>query len=196
MNDHNIIPVKAKKVGLLGGTFNPAHIGHRFISLQVMKAMGIDCIVWLVSPQNPLKTFKVGDTLAQRTWQAREVSDHPNIIVTDIEKEFENSYTVTTIKNMKSLYPDVQFVWVMGADNMVQFHRWNGWQEIVDMVPICVYDRGHFANEALESKLAKDYKGIVLEDNYEGNLNDNSWYFLKMEKIDISSTELREAMSQ
>jgi len=191
MKQLNLIPKGARRVGLLGGSFNPAHHGHRFISVQILNAFKLDYIIWLVSPQNPLKTLDVRSTLNERLSCAKAVAKHPQIIVSDIEKEFQNSYTITTIKNFKNSYPTIDFMWIMGADNMVQFPKWNGWQEILANMPICVYDRKNFTDLALEGEVTKNYKGKIIKRSYSGKLNAFQWYFLKMKKIDISSTDIR-----
>jgi nicotinate-nucleotide adenylyltransferase len=192
----NLIPKNAKRVGLLGGSFNPAHAGHRHISLQVMKSLGLDCIIWLVSPQNPLKSLNVRNTLESRVKYAITLADHPNIIVSDIEKEFANSYTITTVKELAKKFPKVDFVWIMGADNMVQFPKWQNWQEILDIMPVCVYDRTGYTKAALQGKVAKEYKGKIIKRSYKGDLKACKWYFMMMKKIDISSSAIRCAVGE
>ncbi len=188
----SFIPSRAKRVGLLGGSFNPAHVGHRYISLKIMKSFGLDCIVWLVSPQNPLKGLNVRNTLEKRVKYAIEVANHPDISVSDIEKNFKNSYTITTVKEITKMYPKTDFIWIMGADNMVQLPQWQSWKEILEIMPICVYDRTGFTKSALNGKVAKEFKGKIVKRSYKGDLKKYSWYFTKMKKIDISSTEIRE----
>ncbi len=192
MKKTTLIPSRAKRVGLLGGSFNPAHKGHRYISLRIMKSFGLDCVVWLVSPQNPLKSENVRETLEKRLKYAIKVANNTNIKVSDIEKNFKNSYTITTVKELTKMYPDKEFVWIMGADNMVQFPKWQGWKEILDIMPICVYDRTGYTKAALAGQVANEYEGKVVKRSFKGDLKKFKWYFIKMKKIDISSTEIRE----
>ncbi|WP_448582943.1 nicotinate-nucleotide adenylyltransferase [Thermaurantiacus sp.] len=128
-------------VGLLGGSFNPAHGGHRIISLEVMRRFRLDEVWWLVSPQNPLKPAFGMAPLAVRMASARAVARHPRLRVTDIEARLGTQRTVDTIAGLKALYPHLRFLWIMGADNLLQFHRWTAWREIARSVPIVVVAR-------------------------------------------------------
>jgi nicotinate-nucleotide adenylyltransferase len=130
-----------RTVGLLGGSFNPAHEGHRHISLQAIKSLGLDAVWWMVSPQNPLKSAKGMAPLAQRVEYARGVARHPKIHVTDIESRLGTQYTLDTIKALKTRFPRTTFIWLMGADNLLTFHKWKNWQEIFKALPVCVLDR-------------------------------------------------------
>ncbi len=128
-------------VGLLGGSFNPAHEGHRYISLQAMKRLGLDAVWWLVSPQNPLKPAKGMAPQEQRIKGAQDVADHPKIFVTGIERELGTQYTLDTICALQERFPRTRFVWLMGADNLLTFHKWHKWQKIFKTLPVCVLDR-------------------------------------------------------
>lgn len=130
-----------RTVGLLGGSFNPAHEGHRYISLEAMKALGLDAVWWLVSPQNPLKSPKGMAPQAERLSCAKQVAAHPKIFVTDIEKDLGTQYTLDTLHALQRRFSRTRFVWLMGADNLLQFHRWKNWQEIFKTLPVCVLDR-------------------------------------------------------
>lgn len=130
-----------RSVGLLGGSFNPAHEGHRHISLQAMKRLGLDAVWWMVSPRNPLKSEKDLKPLGQRVATARAVAKHPQIFVTDIEQSLGTRYTADTLKKLKAHYPLTRFIWLMGTDNLQQVHLWKHWTEIFAMVPVCVVDR-------------------------------------------------------
>ncbi len=135
------------RIGLLGGSFNPAHRGHLEISLYAMKRLRLDMVWWLVSPQNPLKPREGMSPLGQRLAGARKMSErHPRIIATDIEAELGTVYTVDTLHKLKSRFPAVRFVWMMGADNMEQIVKWRRWADIFREVPIAVFRRpGHSA---------------------------------------------------
>jgi len=127
--------------GLLGGSFNPAHAGHRRISLAAAGALGLDAVWWLVSPGNPLKERAGMAPLAARFASARRAARGAPIQVTAIEQSLGSPYTVETIAALLRLYPHRRFVWLMGADNLAQFHRWREWRRIAAMVPIAVVMR-------------------------------------------------------
>ena len=129
------------RIGLLGGSFNPAHEGHVHISLQALKALQLDRVWWLVSPQNPLKSSRGMAPLADRLQTARKVARHPKITITDIERRLGTRFTADTLRALKQRYPQVRFVWLMGADNMIQLPRWRQWRQIVATVPIAIYPR-------------------------------------------------------
>ncbi|HYD19796.1 MAG TPA: nicotinate-nucleotide adenylyltransferase, partial [Patescibacteria group bacterium] len=124
-----------RTVGLLGGSFNPAHDGHRHISLYALRLLGLDAVWWMVSPQNPLKSAKEMASLATRMAGAIAASHHPKIHVTDIEQHLNTRYTADTLRALQARFPRTKFVWLMGTDNLRQFHRWQEWQEIFKMVP-------------------------------------------------------------
>lgn len=130
-----------KKVGLLGGSFNPAHGGHRAISLLAIRALGLDELWWLVSPGNPLKSTSEMAPLAARLASARRLARGAPIRPTAIEAKLGTRYTADTLKALKRRYPQHRFVWLMGADNLLQFDRWRDWRAIARTVPIAVVAR-------------------------------------------------------
>jgi nicotinate-nucleotide adenylyltransferase len=136
------------RVGLLGGSFNPAHDGHRHVSLEVMRRLGLDEVWWLVSPQNPLKSEAGMAPLAARLASARAVARHPRIKPTAIEAELGTRYAVDTVAALQRRWPHVRFVWVMGADNLLQFHRWKRWRQLARAVPIAVVARPHYIGDS------------------------------------------------
>jgi len=129
------------RTGLLGGSFNPAHRGHRRISVQAAAALGLDEMWWLVSPGNPLKPREGMAPLPARFASARRAARGLPIRVTAIERELGTRYTVDTLRALRRRFPDRQFVWLMGADNLAQFHRWRDWRKIAATVPIAVIAR-------------------------------------------------------
>ncbi|QIG81701.1 nicotinate-nucleotide adenylyltransferase [Stakelama tenebrarum] len=139
----------ARRIGLLGGSFNPAHEGHRYISLQAMRALKLDEVWWLVSPGNPLKA---GDDdmapFSARMASARAMAKHAPIRPTGIEKRLKTRYTVDTLSKLPRLYPRHRFIWLMGSDNLAQFHRWRGWRRIARQVPIAVVARPGYNRDA------------------------------------------------
>jgi nicotinate-nucleotide adenylyltransferase len=138
-------------VGLLGGSFNPAHGGHRRITLFAMKALALDEAWWLVSPGNPLKPAKGMAPLAARVESARRQARRSRIQVTAIERELDTRYTVDTLRALLRRYPKRRFVWLMGADNLAQLHRWKDWRTIARIMPIAVIARPGYDGVALAS---------------------------------------------
>jgi nicotinate-nucleotide adenylyltransferase len=135
-------------VGLLGGSFNPAHGGHRQMSLAALDRLGLDEVWWLVSPQNPLKPVAGMAPLAARLGSARRVARHPRIRVTAIEAELGTQLTIDTVQALKARFPQVRFLWLMGSDNLLQFHRWVQWRSIATTVPIVVMARPHYVGRS------------------------------------------------
>ncbi|MGL6043415.1 MAG: nicotinate-nucleotide adenylyltransferase [Sandaracinobacteroides sp.] len=139
---------KGFSVGLLGGSFNPAHAGHRRMSLAALQRLGLDEIWWLVSPQNPLKPVAGMAPLAARLASARAVARHPRIRVTGIEAELGTQLTIDTVQALQKRFSQLRFVWLMGSDNLLQFHRWANWRDIARAVPIVVMARPHYAGKS------------------------------------------------
>jgi nicotinate-nucleotide adenylyltransferase len=129
------------RIGLLGGSFNPAHRGHRRISIHAARALGLDEIWWLVSPGNPLKQEAGMAPLNSRFASARAMADGLPIRVTAIERELGSRYTIDTLRRLRRRFPAHAFIWLMGSDNLAQFHRWRDWRAIAATVPIAVIGR-------------------------------------------------------
>jgi nicotinate-nucleotide adenylyltransferase len=127
------------KIGLFGGSFDPAHDGHTHVAETALKRLGLDRVWWLVSPQNPLKPKS--SPFAQRMASARTHARGPHMQVTDIERQLGCAYTYETLRALKQLYPGVQFYLVMGSDNLANFRRWRNWREVADSVPVVVVSR-------------------------------------------------------
>jgi len=142
---------KGPLVGLLGGSFNPAHGGHRRVSLFVMDALGLDAVWWLVSPGNVLKPVDGMAPLPARFASAQAQARRARIRVTAIERELGTRFTVDTLRALARRYPRVRFVWIMGADNLAQFHRWKDWRTIARTMPIAVVARPGYDAAALAS---------------------------------------------
>ncbi len=135
-----------KRVGLLGGSFNPAHGGHRRISVGALERLGLDELWWLVSPQNPLKPAAGMAPLAARVASARAAARHPRIRVLALP---EDRYTVDTVAALQRAHPDTRFIWLMGADNLAQFDRWRDWRRLARRVPIAVFARPGYSLNGL-----------------------------------------------
>ena len=139
------------RIGLLGGSFNPAHLGHRRVSLAAMRRLGLDEVWWLVSPGNPLKPARGMAPLAARYASARQMARRSRIRPTFIEAQLGTRYTADTLRALVRRYPSHRFVWLMGADNLAQFHRWRDWRRIAAMVPIAVATRPGYHGDALKA---------------------------------------------
>ncbi|WP_225871548.1 nicotinate-nucleotide adenylyltransferase [Qipengyuania atrilutea] len=141
----------AKRVGLLGGSFNPAHGAHRRISLFALEALALDEVWWLVSPGNPLKPREGMAPLSARFASALKQARRAPIVPTTIERQLGTRYTVDTLRALKRRYPKHNFVWLMGADNLAEFHRWRQWRDIARAMPIAVIARPGYDAAAIAS---------------------------------------------
>ncbi|GAA0525588.1 nicotinate-nucleotide adenylyltransferase [Rhizomicrobium palustre] len=157
---------KGLRIGLLGGSFNPAHAGHRYVAETAIKRMKLDYVWFLVSPQNPLKPTKGMAPLQARLASARAIAKGDRrLIISDLEQTIESRYTNDTVRVLKSRFPDVDFFWLMGSDNLEQFHRWQHWQDILDHLPAIVVQRPGYVLAALKAKAiqAMGYRFTVLD---------------------------------
>ncbi|MDP6875264.1 MAG: nicotinate-nucleotide adenylyltransferase [Alphaproteobacteria bacterium] len=182
------------KIGLLGGSFNPAHEGHRHISLLALKQMRLDQVWWLVSPQNPLKGSDEMAPLSHRMAGARALARHPRIRVSDLENRLGTRYTADTLARLRRRYPHHHFVWLMGADNLVQLPQWRRWREIVETTPMAVFNRPGEGHRALAGAAAARYAAYRVRRPFELPLAPPpAWCFLFSRLHPASSTELRAA---
>src|SRR5258707_1321226 len=140
-----------RRIGLLGGSFNPAHEGHRHVSVEALRRLGLDEVWWLVSPQNPLKSDDGMELLATRVARARQVAHHPRIKVEAPELLLGTRYTLDTVRALKRLYPQACFVWLMGADILPQLVHWQGWRDLFAAIPIAAFARPGWSYAALAS---------------------------------------------
>lgn len=183
-----------QRVGLLGGSFNPAHAGHRYISEEALKRLRLDAVWWLVSPQNPLKPVAGMAPLAERLATARKVAAHPRIRVTDIERRLGTRYTADTLEALVSRYPRTRFVWLMGADNLVQLPRWDRWSSIVNSAVIAVFARRPYDGNALSGLAAHRLAHARIAADAAPTLADwtpPAWVFLPLRRHPAAATELR-----
>jgi nicotinate-nucleotide adenylyltransferase len=128
-------------VGVLGGSFNPAHDGHAHVAETALHRLGLDRVIWLVTPQNPLKDTADARPLAERMASARQFARGPRMIVSDAETRLGERYTYDVLRALQARFPRVHFVWIMGADNLAGFHRWRGWIDIMRSFPVAVVSR-------------------------------------------------------
>jgi nicotinate-nucleotide adenylyltransferase len=182
------------RIGLLGGSFNPPHAAHRAISLFAIKRLRLDRVWWLLTPGNPLKDTGALHGLAERTAAARKIADDPRIDISCLEAVIGVSYTVDTIIHLRRRVSGVRLVWIMGADNLAQFHRWKDWRRIASEVPIAVIDRPPQSFRALAAPAAQALARYRLPENQATRLTDAhapAWVFLTGMKMNLSSTGLR-----
>ncbi len=182
------------RIGLLGGSFNPAHAGHRHISVLALQRLNLDEVWWLVAPQNPLKARNGMAPLAHRLSGARRVACHPRIRVTDLERALGTRYTVATLAALQRRFPRARLVWLMGADNLVQLPRWRAWEDLVRRIPIAVFDRPHYSLKAVTGKAARRFADARIPGPALGHLADQTppaWGFLPIPLHPESATRLR-----
>jgi nicotinate-nucleotide adenylyltransferase len=154
------------RIGILGGSFNPAHDGHLAMSLYALKRLKLDQIWWLVSPQNPLKPIAGMASLDDRVQGAQRMATHPRIRVTALESELGTRYTIDTLHVLKRRFSRTQFVWLMGADNLEQMPRWRDWAAIFASLPIAVFRRQSYASGRLAGKAAQRFSRFWLPVSY------------------------------
>ncbi|MFC6854322.1 nicotinate-nucleotide adenylyltransferase [Marivibrio halodurans] len=181
-------------VGLLGGSFNPAHDGHRYISEQALKRLRLDQVWWLVSPQNPLKAREGMASHAERMASARSVARHPRIRVSDIESRIGLSHTADVLVRLRERYPRIRFVWLMGADNLATIHRWKHWHKIFTAIPIAVFARPSYDSRALAGLAATRFSAARLAERKAASLayrEPPAWVFLAIRRHPASATAIR-----
>lgn len=185
-----------RTVGLLGGSFNPAHDGHRHISLLALKHLGLDAVWWMVSPQNPLKSTRDMAPLHERMASARAVSNHPQIIATDIEQHLNTRYTADTLDKLRLYFPQTRFIWLMGTDNLRQIHLWRDWQDIFTRTAVCVLDRPPQGNSLKSCPALERFRHRLIPETSAKNLKNRAlpaWTILHIPLNPLSSTAIRAA---
>ena len=183
-----------QRIGLYGGSFNPAHKGHRQVSLFALRRLGLDQVWWLVTPGNPLKTARGLPPLEQRMAGAAEVAAHPRIVVTGAEESFRTRYTADFLDILTRRAPATRFVWVMGSDLLAQFHRWERWRDIAAAVPIAVVNRPGHLTVPLSARAAqalRNYRVDERDATLLAGMEPPGWTFLTGPRTAASSTALR-----
>jgi nicotinate-nucleotide adenylyltransferase len=192
------IYTKNRTIGLLGGSFNPAHGGHLHITLYALNRLGLDEVWWLVSPRNPLKAAESLASYEKRLQSAREVAKpYRRIKVLDIERRYSTKYSYETIDILKKQYRGTRFVWLIGADNLAQFHRWRRWRQILDAVPVVVFDRTPYSHTSLRSKAMLRAKKFLLKNNQIGRFGRGpAIAFIHLRRDPLSSSLLRKKLGK
>ncbi len=184
-----------KRIGLLGGSFNPAHEGHRQLSLAAIDALGLDELWWLVSPGNPLKDDATDMApFEARLDSARKIAAGTPIRVSDFEARADTRYTIDTLSALRRDYPDDSFIWLMGADTVAEFHRWKDWRDIAQLVPIAVLPRAEYGEEAQAARAMGWLSAFVHPESQAKHWTDWSppaIIFLRLPTNPTSATALR-----
>ena len=190
---------EGKRIGLLGGSFNPAHKGHLHITLGALNRLKLDEVWWMVSPQNPLKAASGMGDLGFRMKSAKELAEDPRIVVTDIESQMGTVYTVDTLEALKKKFPKHKFVWLMGADNLRQIPKWRGWQRIFRMVPIAIFPRPSYSRRALAGKASRRFRRFQIKPTRAPRLatmRAPAWVFLRTQPNTTSATRIRARLAR
>jgi nicotinate-nucleotide adenylyltransferase len=182
------------RIGLLGGSFNPPHKGHRHIAETALRRLGLDQVWLVVTPGNPIKERGDLAALSERLSATQRIIEHPRIRVTGFEGTLPTAYTARTLDFLHRRFPGVRFVWIMGGDNLASFHRWQEWRGIMRGLPIAVLDRPGFRFRAMASPAAISFAGARIDEAQAGalaRLHPPAWTYLTIPLADISSTQLR-----
>ena len=182
-----------KKIGLLGGSFDPPHKGHLFISLEAKKLLKLNEVWWIVTPQNPLKISKPA-TYQERVNNCKKISRNYPINIKEIEKKIGSNYSYKTINYILHHYKNIKFFWLMGADNLISFHKWQKWQKIFNNMSIVIFKRHGYNTKALKSIASKKFvHNRILRSKIDLKDFNNlpSWTIIKNKEVRISSTEIR-----
>ncbi|MBL4804491.1 MAG: nicotinate-nicotinamide nucleotide adenylyltransferase [Alphaproteobacteria bacterium] len=184
---------KNARVGLLGGSFNPPHEGHLHISLAAMKGLHLDAVWWLVSPKNPIKEIDPLP-LQERVALCEKLVDHPNILISDIEKELNTTITYYSIKKLRTYYPHTQFVWISGMDNALGLHRWHHWKDLLGEICMVHLTRNPARSlvSACPLRMYEKQKHVIIDKGGQYPLDSGTTYWMMQKKmVNISSTEIR-----
>ena len=184
-----------QKIGLFGGSFNPPHLGHLRVAETATKKLQLDAIWWLVSPGNPLKSKTDLLPLSKRISSCVELTTNPVQKITAYEAGINTNFTATTVKNIRLHRPFNFFVWIMGADNLNSFHRWENWQYIIESIPVAVISRPEFLHAATRSVAGNKFAASRINEcdaNQLVYMRAPRWVFLQQQLDPSSSTTLRE----
>jgi nicotinate-nucleotide adenylyltransferase len=187
-----------QRIGLFGGSFNPAHQGHVAVARFALKTLRLDWVWWLVSPQNPLKDAGETASYDARLEQTRLLASHPRFVVTDIERQIGARYTADTIAALRPFFSKARFCWIMGADSLANLHHWHHWTYIAESLPLAVLARPGFTLRALGSPASLRYESNQMDRENAGGLCNHkapAWTFVPMPLRSESSTAIRLAIA-
>ena len=185
---------EGQRIGLVGGSFNPAHRGHEMVALYALKRLELDWVWWLVSPQNPLKDPSETSEYTTRLATTRKIARHPRFLVTDIEKQMGSRTTAETLRGLSPFLKRADFVWIMGADSFANLHRWHDWLEIAETLPLAVLARPGFSLRALGGPAATRFAEAQIPAHLASKLagmKPPAWCFIPMPLRPESSTAIR-----
>lgn len=183
-------------IGLLGGSFNPAHRAHRHIAEEALNCLSLDSVWLMVSPGNPLKSTAGMAEFEDRLKSADNIAQNPHIFATDIEHILGTNRTYDTVLKLIESFPNSHFVWLMGADNMQQFEHWYAWEEIACTLPIAIFDRPEYSNAITDSRFAQKLKKNQVLPAEIYNAKAPAWTFVASKRDQISSSAIRETTGQ
>ena len=184
-----------KQVAIFGGSFNPPHYGHFVAAFYARHYLDLDEVWMLVTPQNPHKDPNSYAPLEDRMQLCRIMADgHPCLIPIDVEKDMETTETANTLRTLTAQNPDIEFTWVMGADNLTNFHRWSNWEEIIENYKMLILSRPGEGDAAMQSPAARYAKHLHVKDPLDMRGRENGWTFVNVEKFDISSSDILRRM--
>lgn len=185
---------RGQRIGLLGGSFNPAHRGHHAVALFALHRLKLDWVWWLVAPQNPLKDARDYSDYEQRLGVTRRIARNPRFIVTDVERRLATTTTAATFSALGPVLERGRFVWIMGADSFANLHHWNDWTQIPETLPLAVMARPGFSIRALKSPAAlryARYRLAISDAPLLADLRPPAWVFIPMPLRPESSTAIR-----
>ena len=188
-----------QRIGLFGGSFNPAHRGHEMVALYALKKLRLDWVWWLVSPQNPLKDPRETGEYAERLARTRQIARHPRFVVTDIEKQMGTRTTAETLRRLAPVLRRGHFVWIMGADSFANLHRWNDWLDIPETLPLAILARPGYSLRALGGPAATRFDDFQVPGDKAPQLvtrTPPAWAFIPMPLRKESSTAIRRATAK
>ena len=189
---------RGMSVGLFGGSFNPPHKGHELVAEIALRRIGLDQLWWMVTPGNPLKNHNELASLEERIALSRQMAPGPRVKVTAFEAANDLHYTAQTLAFVKARNPGINFVWIMGADNLRQFHKWQDWRAIAETFPIAVIDRPGSTLAYLSSKMAKTFSNARVDEDDAAILpflKAPAWTFIHGPRSSLSSSAIRSELA-
>ena len=182
------------KVALFGGSFDPPHDGHRLVAKAALRALKVDYVWWLVSPQNPLKNHKP-KAMVRRLAAVQKLADDRRFMVSDEESRLGTIYAIDTVRALQAAYPQVTFIWLIGADNLTGLHRWKDWQSLMQEIPLAVYPRPGAAHKAALSPAARRFDYARLPASAAAQLplyQAPAWVMLEGARSSLASSQFRQ----